>query len=146
MAAAGLEMYADGDAVSLASPAGMLRLDGGVALAVRQRILPAVENVVDRDDLCPDVAKGPVPDPNKLGCPFQDKDGDGIPDSREAALATSAQNADTDGDGLYDFFEMLLGKNPAVPGNSAPVPGATGLQIHSPSPSFWPVSRETSGN
>ena len=66
MAAAGLEMFADGDAVILASPAGMLRLDGGVALAVRQRILPAVENVVDRDDLVRGLDDLPVGEVNRL--------------------------------------------------------------------------------
>lgn len=66
MAAAGLEMFADGDAVILASPAGMLRLDGGVALAVRQRILPAVENVVDRDDLVRGLNDLPAGEVNRL--------------------------------------------------------------------------------
>ena len=66
MAAAGLEMFADGDAVILASPAGMLRLDGGVALAVRQRILPAVENVVDRDDLVRGLDDLPAGEVNRL--------------------------------------------------------------------------------
>ena len=66
MAAAGLEMFADGDAVILASPAGMLRLDGGVALAVRQRILPAVENLVDRDDLVRGLDDLPAGEVNRL--------------------------------------------------------------------------------
>ncbi len=46
--AAGLEVFADGADLILASPAGMLRLDGGVASAVRDRLLPALADRPDR--------------------------------------------------------------------------------------------------
>jgi bacteriocin biosynthesis cyclodehydratase domain-containing protein len=66
MAAAGLEAFADGDALILASPAGMLRLDGGVAIAVQQRILPAVEGPVDRDELVRGLADLPAAEVQRL--------------------------------------------------------------------------------
>ena len=46
--AAGLEVFDDGADLILASPAGMLRLAGGVAAAVRDRVLPALADRPDR--------------------------------------------------------------------------------------------------
>ena len=46
--AAGLEVFEQGEELILASPAGMLRLDGGVATVVRERILPALAAGPDR--------------------------------------------------------------------------------------------------
>lgn len=39
------------------------------------------DGIVDDEDLCPDVHKGPRPDPRRLGCPMGDRDGDGVLDS-----------------------------------------------------------------
>jgi hypothetical protein len=53
-----------------------------------------------------------------------DSDGDGLSDQQEALLGTESSNPDTDGDGLSDGEEMLLyGSNPAAPdsdGDGAP--------------------------
>ena len=39
--------------------------------------------MVDPQDLCPDVHKGEVPDPAKLGCPAGDRDNDGVQDPKD---------------------------------------------------------------
>ncbi|MFT4294173.1 MAG: TOMM precursor leader peptide-binding protein [Micropruina sp.] len=49
--AAGLEVFAEGADLILAGPAGMLKLDGGVASAVRERLLPALRDRPDRAGL-----------------------------------------------------------------------------------------------
>ena len=41
-----------------------------------------------------------------------DSDGDGLSDNQEALLGTNPRNADSDGDGLTDFQEVQIGTNP----------------------------------
>src|SRR5512133_3349665 len=49
--AAGLEVIDTPDGLLMASATGVLRLDGGVAEAVRQRLLPALATTPTADDL-----------------------------------------------------------------------------------------------
>ena len=64
--AAGLEVFAEGADLILASPAGMLRLDGGVAVAVRDRILPELTRQRDRADLLAALADLPGAEVQRL--------------------------------------------------------------------------------
>ncbi|MBS0659523.1 MAG: VCBS repeat-containing protein [Verrucomicrobia bacterium] len=45
---------------------------------------------------------------------FQDSDGDGLADEDEALLGTDPNNPDTDGDGLSDGDEVAFGSNPLL--------------------------------
>lgn len=63
---AGLEVFAVGADLILASPAGMLRLDGGVAQAVQQRILPALTERPARGDLLAALADLPSDEVDRL--------------------------------------------------------------------------------
>ncbi|MBM3848936.1 MAG: hypothetical protein FJ396_01890 [Verrucomicrobia bacterium] len=49
----------------------------------------------------------------------RDTDGDGLDDRLEAVLGTSPEAADTDGDGLSDAREWRFGSDPKVPGEAA---------------------------
>lgn len=64
--AAGLEVFEQGGELILASPAGMLRLDGGVAAVVRERILPALDARPDRATLLTGLADLPEPEISRL--------------------------------------------------------------------------------
>ncbi len=64
--AAGLEVFAEGADLILASPAGMLRLDGGVAAAVRDRLLPALASRPDRAELLVALADLPASEVSRL--------------------------------------------------------------------------------
>ena len=48
------------------------------------------DGVPDEQDLCPDVAAGTRPDPERKGCPLTDADGDGIFDSEDLCPKTAA--------------------------------------------------------
>ena len=57
-----------------------------------------------------------------------DQDGDGLPDLQEVSVhGTDPFAADTDGDGLTDWFEVLHGFDPLAPGESQQDPDADGL-------------------
>jgi hypothetical protein len=43
-----------------------------------------------------------------------DSDGDGLSDNQETLLGTNTRNADSDGDGLNDFQEVQIGTNPKL--------------------------------
>jgi hypothetical protein len=45
-------------------------------------------------------------------CPPDDTDGDGVPDLAESIVGTSVTNPDTDGDGVRDLDELLAGTDP----------------------------------
>ncbi len=64
--AAGLEVFAEGADLILASPAGMMRLEGGVAVAVRDRILPRLEERPARGDLLSGLADLPSAEVERL--------------------------------------------------------------------------------
>ncbi len=64
--AAGLEVFADGADLILASPAGILRLDGGVAAAVKDRILPALADRPARSQLLSELADLPSAEVDRL--------------------------------------------------------------------------------
>lgn len=64
--AAGLEVFPEGADLILASPAGMLRLDGGVAVAVRDRLLPALADHPDRTSLLAALGDLPAPEVSRL--------------------------------------------------------------------------------
>lgn len=59
-------------------------------------------------------------DTNNNGIPNEidpDSDGDGIPDRLEHLLGTNLMKADTDGDGFTDLEEILAGTNPILSGS-----------------------------
>ena len=75
------------------------------------------DGIVDDEDLCPDVHKGPRPDPNRLGCPLTDRDRDGVydnedlcPDVPQGAHPDPAKLGcplgDRDGDGVFDNEDL----------------------------------------
>ena len=53
---------------------------------------------------------------------LQDTDGDGIPDDQEIVLGTSPYLVDTDGDGVTDAMELALGSSPVI---SSQIPDST---------------------
>lgn len=60
-------------------------------------------------------------DTNNNGIPNEidpDSDGDGIPDRLEHLLGTNLLNPDTDGDGYTDLEEILAGTNPLLSGSN----------------------------
>ena len=60
-----------------------------------------------------------------------DTDGDGIPDSAEAVLGTDPNNADSDGDGLNDLAdqEPMLAANPIQESSTTVGFGLIGMQV-----------------
>lgn len=67
------------------------------------------------------------------GGSLTDTDRDGIPDEKEAGAGTSAQAADSDGDGWADLWEMvsLRAANSAEPSGTTPGSHA-GLEVFTP--------------
>ncbi len=85
------------------------------------------DGVPDEQDLCPDVAAGTRPDPERKGCPLTDADEDGIFDSEDLCPKTAAgphpdpgkrgcPATDSDSDGVWDYEDQCVdkpaGKNP----------------------------------
>ncbi|MFT3970214.1 MAG: TOMM precursor leader peptide-binding protein [Micropruina sp.] len=64
--AAGLEVFDEGADLILASPAGMLRLSGGVADLVRQRLLPALASEPERAALLTALGAAPASEVSRL--------------------------------------------------------------------------------
>ena len=64
--AAGLEIFDEGTDLILASPAGMLRLSGGVADVVGERLLPALASEPDRGALLAALADLPASEVSRL--------------------------------------------------------------------------------
>lgn len=64
--AAGLEVFDEGADLILASPAGMLRLSGGVADLVRQRLLPALASEPERAALLGALGAAPASEVSRL--------------------------------------------------------------------------------
>lgn len=59
---------------------------------------------------------------------FEDVDGDGSADAGEMSWTV----ADTDGDGVSDYLEYLLGRNPLVSGTTNDAAGALGFRLYTP--------------
>ena len=47
-----------------------------------------------------------------FAAPIADSDGDGVPDYLESVLGTNSSSGDSDGDGLPDAWELKYGLNP----------------------------------
>lgn len=54
-----------------------------------------------------------------------DSDGDGLPDHEEILLGTDPFNPDTDGDGVDDFTEVIFGYNPLSAADTPALPALT---------------------
>ncbi len=102
------------------------------------------DGIDDAHDLCPDVARGPHPDPDRRGCPLTDRDGDGIYDKDDACPEVAAgphpmsdksgcPDRDSDGDGVFDSADQCvdtpagLHPDPNKPG--CPLPDRDGDSI-----------------
>ncbi len=75
------------------------------------------DGILDDDDICPDVHKGPHPDPQRLGCPIGDRDGDGVLDNEDLCPDVhkgphpdpnrlGCPIGDRDGDGILDNEDL----------------------------------------
>ncbi len=58
---------------------------------------------------------------------FFDSDGDGLPDIQELILGTSPYLMDTDGDGVIDSMELALGASPVLSWHTPPVGKEMGI-------------------
>jgi hypothetical protein len=65
-----------------------------------------------------------------IDSPFADSDRDGLPDWRERMVGTDPHNADTDGDGLRDGWELFG----VIPAHAAPGDNPTALPISGANP------------
>jgi outer membrane protein OmpA-like peptidoglycan-associated protein len=83
------------------------------------------DGIKDDRDLCPNMAPGKTPDPERPGCPLGDRDGDGIPDNQDICPDDAVTNVpdlgrrgcpapDTDRDGVRDAEDSCPDK-PGVP-------------------------------
>jgi hypothetical protein len=64
------------------------------------------DRVANSTDLCPGTAAGQAVDANGCSAFQRDTDGDGLSDGIEAVIGTDPANPDTDGDGLTDLREV----------------------------------------
>ncbi len=62
------------------------------------------DSIINKDD--PSPLDPCDPDPNALACPTGDTDMDGLTNEQERMLGTNPSEADSDGDGLDDLFEL----------------------------------------
>jgi hypothetical protein len=62
----------------------------------------------------------------------EDKNGNGVRDSGETAFLSSGTDQDSDGDGVSDFIETLLGRNPLVAGSTNDASGTLNLRVFTP--------------
>lgn len=63
---------------------------------------------------------------------FEDKNGNGVKDTGETGWLSPITDADTDGDGVNDFLEFLLGRNPLVAGTTNDFNGSLNLRRYTP--------------
>ncbi len=81
-----------------------------VAFSVSNKLAAVVRPRSEGPETTPDTRNGDAPksaaEPPPID-PLLDSDGDGLPDWFEALLGTDPYNADTDGDGLSDFDELF---------------------------------------
>ena len=91
------------------------------------------DGVLDADDLCVDVPRGPHPDPARLGCPLIDTDGDGVYDNDDVCVTVPQGThpdptrlgcplPDTDNDGIFDPDDVC----PTTPQGDHPDPERRG--------------------
>ncbi|MBS1120708.1 MAG: Outer rane lipoprotein omp16 precursor, partial [Deltaproteobacteria bacterium] len=95
------------------------------------------DGVTDDLDPCPAVPAGPHPDPDRHGCPEQDRDGDGVFDRADQCPEVAATthpdehkpgcpDQDSDGDGVYDSADLCVaetaGRNPDPAKSGCPKP------------------------
>lgn len=112
---------------SLAAGTGILREPGtpDFRLLFRLAYAPIRKTVSDRDqdgvpdelDRCPEIPKGPEPDPDRLGCPLMDRDRDGVRDGDDLCpdlhkgpnpdpKRPGCPLRDRDGDGVVDGDDL----------------------------------------
>lgn len=63
---------------------------------------------------------------------WEDLDGDGTADSGETRWAPGSGDSDYDGDGVSDYLEVLLGRNPLVAGTTNDANGLLNLRVFTP--------------
>ena len=68
--------------------------------------------VTPETTLTPEITVAPTP--TSLEEDFSDTDGDGLLDSEESMIGTDPNDSDTDHDGITDFIEITMGYNPRV--------------------------------
>jgi hypothetical protein len=73
-----------------------------------------------------------------------DSDGDGLTNIQEYLLGTDPRNADTDGDGVNDGLEVAHGTNPLVADNPGPpLPDGVQLVLKTPANQYYGVNTTT---
>ncbi len=75
-----------------------------------------------------------------------DSDGDGIPDQIERVLGTDPDDKDTDGDGVEDGVEWWMGSTVSNPLDTPPVPPGTGDSDGDGFADFYEVAKGTDPN
>jgi outer membrane protein OmpA-like peptidoglycan-associated protein len=120
-------------------PSDAIYLVGGISIALRGEEASLPEGDRDGDgfadgaDVCPDLAAGERPDPQRTGCPLGDRDGDGVADREDLCPDLAAGEhpdpdrrgcpaADTDGDSVRDAEDLC----PTVPRGAHPDPSRSG--------------------
>ncbi len=94
------------------------------------------DGVFDPDDQCPTVPQGATPDPNRRGCPFEDRDSDGVADAEDQCPDTAqgptpdpnrrgCPASDRDGDGVLDDADQC----PDTPAGDHPDPARAGCPL-----------------
>ncbi len=94
------------------------------------------DGVFDPDDVCPTVPQGSTPDPNRRGCPLEDRDGDGVSDSEDQCpdvpqgptpdpSRRGCPASDRDNDGVLDAADQC----PDTPQGDHPDPARAGCPL-----------------
>jgi hypothetical protein len=136
--AVGTDTDADGDGIF-----GIKWVPGPTWVATGLQDLRAIYSGIDLPAPQPDLLPGLVAS-NLTISPILDSDGDGLPDDEEIILGTDPNNPDSDGDGLADGDEVIVGTDPLDPdtdgdgyNDGVEVGSGTNPRDPPPPPTIW---------